>query len=142
MTKYVYADKNVITEERTNNGITFKKTYINGIGTDNLVAYDNEEANLSPDEKAELAFCTAKVLSATGSFVKYGWNGIVGRCNALSDSGSVTVTNRYYFEKDHLGSVVGLTDNAGTLVAEYRYDVYGTAYARTGTGAFAKVSAM
>jgi hypothetical protein len=50
----VYADKNTITEARTNNGTTFKKTYINGIGTDNLIAYDNEEVNLSPDEKSEL----------------------------------------------------------------------------------------
>ncbi|MFA6090581.1 MAG: RHS repeat-associated core domain-containing protein [Candidatus Gracilibacteria bacterium] len=50
------------------------------------------------------------------------------------------MTNRYYFQKDHLGSIIGLTNASGTLVGEYQYDVYGTAYARTGTGAFEKVS--
>lgn len=87
VTKYVYSDKNILTEARTSNGITVKKTYINGVGVDDLIAYDNEEVSLSPDEKAELTFCTAQVLSASGSFVKYGWSGIVDRCNSLSNSG-------------------------------------------------------
>lgn len=79
---------------------------------DNLIAYDNEEVSLSMDEKAELAFCTAQVSSATGSFIKYGYQNIVDRCNSLSNSGSTIATNRYYFQKDHLGSIIGLTNNS------------------------------
>lgn len=87
VTKYVYADKNILTETRSIGGKSFKKTYINGIGIDDLIAYDNEEVSLSIDEKAELSFCTAQVFAATGSFVKYGYQNVVDRCNALSSSG-------------------------------------------------------
>lgn len=132
--KYIYSDKNILAETRTEGTKTFKKTYINGIGTDNLIAYDNEEANLSADEKVELNFCNARVLSDTGSFVKYGWSAIVDRCNTLSNSGTVIVTNRYYFQKDHLGSIIGLTDSSGSLVQSYKYDVYGSVYVSSGTG--------
>lgn len=79
---------------------------------DDLIAYDNEEVSLSPDEKAELNFCNARVLAYTGSFLKYGYTQIVDRCNSLGNSGTVLVTNRYYFQKDHLGSIIGLTNNS------------------------------
>ncbi len=113
-TKYAYANDNILTEARTQSGsaTTFHKTYVNGLGTDDLIAYDNEEVNLSPNDKAELSFCTSQVLSATGGFVKYGYQNIVDRCTGLSNSGSVVVTNRYYFHKNHLGSVTGLTNGA------------------------------
>lgn len=138
-TKYVYADKNILTEARTENNTTFHKTYVNGLGTDNLIAYDNEEVNLNPNDRAELGFCASNVLSSTGSFVKYGYQNIVDRCTNLSNSGSVIVINRYFFHKNHLGSITGLTDNDGTTVAEYQYDAFGNAYQRTGSGTFEKM---
>ncbi|MEA2091964.1 MAG: RHS repeat-associated core domain-containing protein, partial [Campylobacterota bacterium] len=33
--------------------------------------------------------------------------------------------NRYYYHKDYLGSVVGLSDSAGNSVESYSYDTYG-----------------
>ena len=33
--------------------------------------------------------------------------------------------NRYYYHRDYLGSVVGLTDSSGTSVESYSYDAYG-----------------
>lgn len=62
------------------------KTYINGLGTDNLIAYENERMSLSPDERTELDFCNARVLNDTGSFVRYGYQNIVDRCTALSST--------------------------------------------------------
>jgi RHS repeat-associated protein len=39
----------------------------------------------------------------------------------------------YYYLYDHLGSVIGLTDGAGTLVASYRYDPWGNVIATGGS---------
>jgi len=36
-----------------------------------------------------------------------------------------TAAKRYYFHKDHLGSIVGLTDSDGNIVEDYSYDAYG-----------------
>jgi RHS repeat-associated protein len=39
----------------------------------------------------------------------------------------------YYYQLDHLGSVLGLTDATGNVVATYRYDPWGTVISSTGT---------
>jgi RHS repeat-associated protein len=49
---------------------------------------------------------------------------IVDRCNNLSASWSVIVENRYYLHKNHLWSVVAITDNSWSLVSEYSYNLY------------------
>ena len=36
-----------------------------------------------------------------------------------------TSSTTYYYVKNILGDVLGITDSNGTLVAEYRYDAYG-----------------
>ena len=103
---YTYSNKNILEESRNNETRTFKKVYINGIGTDNLIAYDNEEIDLSYDEKQELLFCETRVIPYESEFNTYSWNTLTTRCNDLSASGSTIVTNRYYFHKNHLGSIV------------------------------------
>jgi RHS repeat-associated protein len=46
-----------------------------------------------------------------------------------------TETNTYYYLKDHLGSVIGITDESGNLVESYTYDAWGnvTVYDASGT---------
>ena len=50
--------------------------------------------------------------------------------NVLSMAVYGTATNTYYYLKDHLGSVIALTDKDGNVVESYRYDACGrtTAY--------------
>ena len=38
-------------------------------------------------------------------------------------SGAITVT--YYYHRDALGSITEVTDESGTVVERYEYDVYG-----------------
>ncbi len=124
---YVYSDKNIIEEIRNNWTRNFKKEYINGLWIDNVLAFDSEENWLSVAEKEELSFCNNNVLTNTWWFVQYGWNDIVSRCESLSNSWSLIWTNRYYLHKNHLGSVVAITNNSWSVVTEYDYDVFGKA---------------
>jgi len=39
----------------------------------------------------------------------------------------------YYYLSDHLGSIIGLTDGGGNLVASYTYDPWGNVISQTGT---------
>lgn len=44
--------------------------------------------------------------------------------------GKKKVENRYFYQKDQLGSVTTITDQSGKLVEEYKYDEFGKAYIR------------
>ena len=37
-------------------------------------------------------------------------------------------TELYYYEADHLGSIVAISDDMGTIIEQYDYDVFGKAY--------------
>jgi len=45
-----------------------------------------------------------------------------------------TETNSYYYEKDHLWSILAITDDTGSLVEEYRYDAFWKAYSKLPDG--------
>ncbi|MDD3144651.1 MAG: hypothetical protein PHV23_00910 [Candidatus Gracilibacteria bacterium] len=75
-TRYIYSNENILQEITTDETTTTTKDYINGIGIDDLISY--EENN-----------------------------------------------NTYYFHKNHLGSVEGITDSSGNLVVSYEYDSFG-----------------
>jgi RHS repeat-associated protein len=47
----------------------------------------------------------------------------------------VATESRYYYHYDGLGSVVALSNNSGTIVEAYRYDVFGTPTIYTDAGA-------
>ncbi|MGE4444338.1 MAG: RHS repeat-associated core domain-containing protein [Candidatus Altimarinota bacterium] len=76
---YVFAGENILGETTLDGVNSFQKDYINGLGTDNLVAYELDNV-------------------------------------------------RYYFHKNHLGSIDGITDNSGDIVIEYEYDSFGNTY--------------
>jgi hypothetical protein len=50
-----------------------KKVYINGVGLDNLVAFTQEEPDLSVSEQQELYFCEARVLPYESEFNTYSY---------------------------------------------------------------------
>ncbi|MDD3144650.1 MAG: hypothetical protein PHV23_00905 [Candidatus Gracilibacteria bacterium] len=75
-TRYIYSNENILQEITTDETTITTKDYINGIGVDDLIAY--EENN-----------------------------------------------NTYYFHKNHLGSVEGITDSSGNIVVSYEYDSFG-----------------
>jgi RHS repeat-associated protein len=63
-------------------------------------------------------------LNATGRVVKtYVWGPGIDNLLAMTIYGGTT--NTYYALKDHLGSVLALTDGAGNIVESYRYDAWG-----------------
>ncbi|MEF2174967.1 MAG: RHS repeat-associated core domain-containing protein, partial [Candidatus Absconditabacteria bacterium] len=82
--EYSYSGKNVVEEqEQVGTGALVSKSYVNGLGLDNLIAYELGE-------------------------------------------------EIYYFQRNHLGSVVGLTDSSGNLVIEYDYDEFGATFVKVG----------
>jgi RHS repeat-associated protein len=123
--KYVYSNQNLLEEIRNDWIRDYKKEYINWLWIDNILAVEQEEPNLTIQEREELSFCNTSVLNKSTEFIKYWWQLIVDRCNSLSASWSVIVENRYYLHKNHLWSTVAITDNSGSLVSEYEYDVFG-----------------
>ena len=73
-------------------------------------------------------------LNSTGELARsYVWG--PGIDNLLSMTVYGGTTNTYYALKDHLGSVLALTDNAGNIVESYRYDAWGrtTVYGANGS---------
>jgi len=73
-------------------------------------------------------------LDAAGGMVRsYVWG--PGIDNLLSMTTYGGTTNTYYALKDHLGSVLALTDSSGNIVESYRYDAWGrtTVYAANGS---------
>jgi RHS repeat-associated protein len=63
-------------------------------------------------------------LNATGGVVRtYVWGPGIDNLLAMTTYGGTT--NTYYPLKDHLGSVLALTDDAGNIVESYRYDAWG-----------------
>ena len=123
-TNYIYSNKNTLEETKTTGNKTLTKTYINGLGLDNLLAYIAEEPNLTFPEQEELEFCEARVIPYESTFNTYGYTTLTTKCNDLSSSWSVIVENTYYFHKNHLWSVVGITDDAWNMISEYDYDVF------------------
>ncbi|HET8911713.1 MAG TPA: RHS repeat-associated core domain-containing protein [Ktedonobacteraceae bacterium] len=55
------------------------------------------------------------------------------RCSCSALAGERTPTGTYYYLFDGLGSVVGLTNSTGAVVATYAYDPYGNLTSSTGT---------
>lgn len=49
----------------------------------------------------------------------------------INNTGSI-ITNRYYFHKDHLWSIIGITDNTGITVSTYIYDAFWKSHLTSG----------
>ena len=92
--------------------------------TDDVIAVEQQNSNLSFEEIWELNFCNSHVLTNTWWFIQYGWDEIVSRCENLAGSGNSLVTNTYYFHKNHLWSIMWITDENGNIVSEYEYDSF------------------
>jgi RHS repeat-associated protein len=43
---------------------------------------------------------------------------------------SYVETNTYFYQKDYLGSIIAITDETGTIVEEYVYDIFGKPYSK------------
>ncbi|NVP17678.1 hypothetical protein HUU51_03085 [Candidatus Gracilibacteria bacterium] len=84
--EYIYSNENILSEKVTDlvNQTTTTKNYINGIGLDDLIAY--EENN-----------------------------------------------DIYYYHKNHLGSVEGISNSSGNIVVSYEYDSFGNFEITSGT---------
>jgi RHS repeat-associated protein len=63
-------------------------------------------------------------VSTNGSLVRSYTYG-PGIDNILAMTAYSSTTSTYYYLKDHLGSVVALTDTNGVIVESYRYDAWG-----------------
>ena len=80
-------------------------------------------------------------LDSSGALVRsYVW--APGIDNLISMTVYGTATNTYYAIKDHLGSVLTLTDSSGNIVESYRYDAWGRTTVYAANGAALKSSAI
>ena len=79
-------------------------------GTTNWFVYDGNQV-------------VADLDSTDGMVRSYVWG--PGVDNMLSMTVYGTSTNTYYAIKDHLGSVLAMTDSSGNIVESYRYDAWG-----------------
>lgn len=48
-------------------------------------------------------------------------------------------TNNYFYQKDHLGSIIAITDETGTIVEEYSYDIFWKPYTKKSDGIITKL---
>ena len=63
-------------------------------------------------------------LNGTGAVLRtYVWGPGIDNLLAMTTFGQAT--NTYYAIKDHLGSVLAMTDESGQIVEQYRYDAWG-----------------
>ena len=80
-------------------------------------------------------------LDSSGGMVRsYVWGPGIDNMLAMTAYGGTT--NTYYALKDHLGSVLALTDGAGNIVESYRYDAWGRTTVYGGNGVALKSSAI
>ncbi len=134
-TIYVYAWDNIIQELKTTGWLTLKKEYINGIWTDNILAYDAQEST----NQDKISFCQIRVLPYQSEFSTYGYASVVSDCTATMSSSTGVTTKRYYYHVNHLGSVIWLSDNSGNVVQAYTYDSFGKAYIVNWSGTLAAI---
>jgi RHS repeat-associated protein len=80
-------------------------------------------------------------LDATGRVLRtYVWGPGIDNLLAMTVYG--TTTNTYYALKDHLNSVLALTDSSGQIVEQYRYDAWGRTTVFDASGSSLSFSAV
>ena len=116
-TNYYYSNKDIILEENhtkpNTNGISKLKTskyFINGNNIDDVLAMEKVD------------YKTRKVQE---TYVNNRW---VTKTRTINET--YTETNTYYYHKNHLNSIVAITDNLGNILEEYEYDVFGKPYSK------------
>ena len=126
----IYSGDNILSEYKTVGSwsLTFRKNYINGIGTDSVIAYDVDEST----NQDQISFCQNRVLPYQTEFTTYGYTNIVDDCNNAQNSSTGIVTNRYYYHTNQLGSIIALTNSTGVVMQVYSYDAFGKVYVVTG----------
>ena len=72
----------------------------------------------------------SKAVDSRSHVVHYG----PGIDNILSMTVHGGTTQTYYYVKDHLGSVLALTDSSGSIVESYQYDAWGNTSVFDGSG--------
>gem|GEM_PF-5208405 len=116
-TNYYYSNKDIILEENhtkpNNNGISKLKTskyFINGNNIDDILAMEKVDYKT---RKVQEEYINKK-----------------GQTKTRTINETYTETNTYYYHKNHLNSIVAITDNLGNILEEYEYDVFGKPYSK------------
>jgi len=112
----------------------------------------NQTSGIQPSSTESMTYSGATQTDRVATAISHGASGtyqygllglssstISGATTNLTRDAAGTLTEErtsagnYYYLFDGLGSVVGLTDSGGNLVATYRYDPFGKTVASTGT---------
>jgi len=119
-TNYYYSNKDIILEENytkpNTNGISKIKTskyFINGNNIDDVLAMEKVDYKT---RKVQEEYINKK-----------------GQTKTRNITENYTETNTYYYHKNHLNSIVAITDNLGNILEEYEYDVFGKPYSKNTT---------
>ena len=109
---YIYSNQHVILEENYSKKDKLKnsKEFI----------YSN-----SLDEILSMKLIENKTRKIEEEFVNKKW---VTKTRKIKES--YVETNTYFYQKDHLGSIIAITDETGTIVEEYVYDIFGKPYSK------------
>ena len=100
------------------------KEFIYGTSLDDILAVYSQELSGGNENNEELWFCSRVVEPNKADFTKYNHQTIVDRCNTLNQN-VTKITKLYFYHKNHLGSVIAISDETGNIVETYKYDVYG-----------------
>jgi len=104
------ASTNGVAAEQYGYDAAGRRIFIVQGGTTNWMVYDGNQVVAEVD--------------GSGNLKKAYVNG-TGIDNLISMTVFGSSTNTYYYLKDHLGSVLALTDGNGVIVESYRYDAWG-----------------
>ena len=109
---YIYSNQDVILEENYSKKHKLKnsKEFIYGNSTDDILSMNLVEHKT---RKIEEEYVNSK-----------------GKTKTRKIKENYTETSRYYYEKDHLWSIVAITDESATIVEEYVYDVFWKPYTK------------
>lgn len=133
--KYVYSKENIVEEQTESQGKTYHKKYINGLGIDNVLGYENEWLNITDKEYRENNLCQTRILPFKETFEEFGYAPMIARCNDLATTVSQanTTTNLYFLHKDYNGSTKQITNASWTVLITYEYDSFGNTYIKSWT---------
>ncbi|MDD3793571.1 MAG: DUF6531 domain-containing protein [Candidatus Gracilibacteria bacterium] len=116
-TNYYYSNKDIILEKNytkpNTNGLSKLKTskyYTNGNQIDDILAMEKVDYKT---RKVQEEYINKK-----------------GQTKTRNITENYTETNTYYYHKNHLNSIVAITDNLGNILEEYEYDVFGKPYSK------------
>ena len=131
---YIYSNQHVILEENYS-----KKDKVNSEGRESTLGYKLKNSKQftysnSLDDVLSMKLIENKTRKIEEEYMNKKW---VTKTRKIKEH--YVETNIYFYQKDHLGSIIAITDETGTIVEEYVYDIFGKPYSINEEGKITKL---